>query len=124
MSPFSRRLTWGAQENRLARAETERRANGLPFFDLTLSNPTQADLPYPSAAIAQALADPAAAIYQPSPRGLLPARMAVAADYARRGATVPASDILLTASSSESYSLLFKLLGNPGQAVLVPEPSY
>jgi aspartate/methionine/tyrosine aminotransferase len=124
LSPFSRRLTWGAQENRLARAETERRASGLPFFDLTLSNPTQADLPYPSAAIAQALADPAAAIYQPSPRGLLPARLAVAADYARRGATVPASDILLTASSSESYALLFKLLGNPGQAVLVPEPSY
>jgi alanine-synthesizing transaminase len=124
LSPFSRRLTWGAQENRLARAEAERRASGLPFFDLTLSNPTQADLPYPSAAIAQALADPAAAIYQPSPRGLLPARLAVAADYARRGATVPAGDILLTASSSESYALLFKLLGNPGQSVLVPEPSY
>jgi len=121
---FSQRLAWGAQENRLARAEAERRASCLPFFDLTLSNPTQAELPYPVAAIAQALADPAAAIYLPTPHGLLPARSAVSADYARRGAHVHPSDILLTASSSESYALLFKLLGNPGQAVLVPEPSY
>jgi aspartate/methionine/tyrosine aminotransferase len=121
---FSKRLAWGAQENPLARAEAERRASGLPFFDLTLSNPTQAELPYPAAAIAQALSDPGAASYQPSPRGLLPARTAVAMDYARRGATVDASHIFLTASSSESYALLFKLLGNPGQAVLVPEPSY
>jgi alanine-synthesizing transaminase len=121
---FSRRLAWGAPENQLAKAEAERRASGLPFFDLTLSNPTQADLPYPAAAIAQALANPTAAIYEPSPRGLRSARTAVAADYARRGATVDAGDIVLTASSSESYALLFKLLGNPGQTVLVPEPSY
>jgi len=121
---FSRRLAWGAPENRLAKAEADRRTSGLPFFDLTLSNPTQAELSYPARAIAQALADPDAAIYQPSPRGLLRARLAVAADYARRGAAVDAGNILLTASSSESYALLFKLLGNPGQAVLVPEPSY
>ena len=121
---FSQRLAWGAQENRLAHAEAERRASGLPFFDLTLSNPTQAELPYPAAAIGQALADPAAALYQPSPRGHLQARAAVAADYARRGAAIDADHILLTASSSESYALLFKLLGDPGQVVLVPEPSY
>jgi alanine-synthesizing transaminase len=121
---FSRRLAWGVPENLLATAEAERRASGLPFFDLTLSNPTQADLPYPAEAIAQALANPDAALYQPSPRGLASARGAVAADYARRGATVDAGDILLTASSSESYALLLKLLGNPGQTVLVPEPSY
>jgi alanine-synthesizing transaminase len=121
---FSQRLAWGTQENRLARAETERRASGLPFLDLTLSNPTQAELPYPAAAIAQALADPAAALYQPTPRGDPRARAAVAADYARRGAVVDVDQILLTASSSESYALLFKLLGSPGQVVLVPEPSY
>ena len=121
---FSQRLVWDAPENRLARAEAERRASGLPFLDLTLSNPTQAELPYPAAAVAQALAHPAAALYQPSPRGLSSARAAVAADYARRGASVDVCNILLTASSSESYALLFKLLGNPGQAVLVPEPSY
>jgi hypothetical protein len=121
---FSQRLVWGAQENQMAHAEAERRASRLPFLDLTLSNPTQADLPYPTAAIAQALANPASALYQPSPRGLVQTRAAVASDYARRGAAVIADDILLTASSSESYALLFKLLGNPGQVVLVPEPSY
>jgi alanine-synthesizing transaminase len=112
------------EENAMARAEADRRAAGLPILDLTLSNPTVADLPYPAEAIAQAFADPAMLAYQPSPRGLLRARERVSADYARRGAAVAADDIVLTASSSESYALLFKLLGNPGQAVLVPEPSY
>jgi alanine-synthesizing transaminase len=121
---FSRRLAWMTEENAMAHAEAERRAAGLPILDLTLSNPTVAELPYPTHAIAQAFANPAVANYQPSPRGLLPARQLVAADYARRGAAVSAEDIVLTASSSESYALLFKLLGNPGQTVLVPEPSY
>jgi aspartate/methionine/tyrosine aminotransferase len=121
---FSRRLSWGTRENALARAEAERRASGRPLFDLTLSNPTLAELPYPVHAIAQAFADPAMATYHPSPRGLARARAAVAADYARRGAHVAADAIFLTASSSESYALLFKLLGDPGQAMLVPEPSY
>jgi len=111
-------------ENRLARAERELRASGGPLFDLTASNPTAVNLPYPAEAIARAFADPAMASYEPSPRGLASARAAVAADYARRGATVEPDRIFLTASSSESYALLFKLLGNPGQAVLVPEPSY
>lgn len=108
----------------MAHAEADRKASGLSLFDLTLSNPTQAELPYPAEAIANAFVDPAMAVYQPSPYGLHAARAAVAADYARRGAIVDADHILLTASSSESYSLLFKLLGNPGQAVLCPEPSY
>jgi alanine-synthesizing transaminase len=121
---FSRRLLWGVPENRLARAEAERRAQGLPIDDLTLSNPTVAGLPYPADAIASAFASPAMARYQPSPHGLLPAREAVVADFARRGATVSAESIFITASTSESYALLFKLLGDPGQAVLVPTPSY
>ena len=121
---FSRRLAWSSPENRLAAVERGVRASGRPLLDLTISNPTQVDLPYPAEAIAAAFADPAIAAYQPSPRGLPAARAAVAADYARRAATVAADRIFLTASSSDSYALLFKLLGNPGQAVLVPEPSY
>jgi alanine-synthesizing transaminase len=123
-TPFSRRLAWATDENELARAEAARRAAGQPLIDLTLSNPTAAELPYPAEALAQAFADPAIAQYHPAPRGLAQARAEVAADYARRGAAVAADQIVLTASSSESYSLLFKLLCNPGQAVLVPEPSY
>jgi hypothetical protein len=121
---FSQRLTWGVPENRLAAAERELRASGRPLFDLTVSNPTLAALPYPADAIAAAFAEPAMAHYHPTPRGLPTARAAVAADYARRGASVDSGRIFLTASSSESYALLFKLLGDPGQAVLVPEPSY
>jgi aspartate/methionine/tyrosine aminotransferase len=112
------------EENAMAHAEAKRRASGRPILDLTLSNPTAAELPYPTDALAQAFANPAIADYQPSPRGLVQARQLVAGDYARRGAVVPAENIVLTASSSESYALLFKLLGNPGQTVLVPEPSY
>ena len=121
---FSQRLGWNTPENRLAGAERELRAGGGPRFDLTVSNPTAANLPYPAAAIARAFAEPAMASYEPSPRGLASARAAVAADFARRGAAVEPDRIFLTASSSESYALLFKLLGDPGQAVLVPEPSY
>ena len=121
---FSQRLAWGVSENRLAVTEAALRGSGRPLFDLTISNPTLADLPYPAEAIARAFAEPAMARYRPSPRGLPSATAAVAADYARRGATVGDDSIFLTASSSESYGLLFKLLGDPGQAVLVPEPSY
>jgi len=122
--PFSRRLAWTTEENAMAGAEAARRRAGLAILDLTLSNPTEAELPYPAQALAQAFANPAVARYQPSPRGILQSRQLVSADYARRSAAVPAEHVVLTASSSESYSLLFKLLGNPGQTVLVPEPSY
>ena len=55
---------------------------------------------------------------------MIEARRAVAADYARRGIGVDAERIVLTASTSEAYSLLFKLLAAPGDDVLVPRPSY
>lgn len=121
---FSRRLHWGGGENRLARSEADCRRRGQRLLDLTVSNPTQADLPYAAEAMARAFAHAEMAVYTPSPQGLPAARAAVAADYLRRGAVVDAEHIVLTASSSESYALLFKLLGNPGQSVLVPEPSY
>lgn len=121
---YSRRLAWTTQENAMAAAEAERRGAGLPVLDLTVSNPTAADLPYPAATLAQAFANPAMVGYTPSPRGMTEARARVARDYGRRGAQVPAEHVVLTASSSESYALLFKLLGDPGQAVLVPTPSY
>jgi len=62
--------------------------------------------------------------YDPQPLGLRSAREAVAADYARRGARVDPNHVVLSASSSEAYSWLFKLLCNPGDGVLVPQPSY
>lgn len=122
--PFSRRLPWATSENALARAEAAARAAGRPLLDLTVSNPTQVGLPYPDEEIARAFSAAAASPYQPAPFGLPGARAAVVADYARRGVGLDVGQVVLTASSSESYALLFKLLGDPGQSVLCPEPSY
>jgi len=121
---FSRRLAWATAENALARAEAAARATGRPLLDLTVSNPTQVGLTYPDEEIARAFAEAAIRAYQPAPFGLPGARAAVVGDYARRGVAVDVNQVALTASSSESYALLFKLLGDPGQCVLCPEPSY
>ena len=121
---FSKRLPWERPENPLARAERARRASGRSIVDLTESNPTRVGLDYPDAELGAALAGAAAEPYQPAPLGLSAARAAVARDYRDSGLAVDADRLTLTASSSESYALLFKLLCDPGDAVLVPEPSY
>jgi aspartate/methionine/tyrosine aminotransferase len=119
----SARLPWHVPENALAARVHERRQRG-DLLDLTESNPTRVGLPYPVEALRAALgrADPAR--YEPAALGLPGARAAVAADYARTGAAVDPVRIAITASSSESCSFLFKLLCDPGDAVLIPEPSY
>jgi aspartate/methionine/tyrosine aminotransferase len=122
---FSQRLSslFRGEENALSVLERQMRESGS-LIDLTESNPTRVGLPYPARELALALADPEVAQYQPSPRGLPSARAAIAADYQRRDLTIDPDRLLLTASSSESYAFLFKLLCDPGDALLVPEPSY
>ena len=120
---FSRRLPPHADRNALSKALIVLRAEGAPIVDLTASNPTRAAIPYPDDLLAS-LADCAALRYEPHPFGLPSARDAVAADQCRRGARVDPARVVLTASSSEAYSWLFKLLCNPGDGVLVPQPSY
>jgi hypothetical protein len=109
--------------NRLTDAVRALRSAGRPIIDLTLSNPTRAAFEYPRDLLAP-LADSRALVYRPEPLGLPAARSAVAADYARRGISIAADRVVLTASTSEAYSLLFKLLCDPGDEVLVPRPSY
>jgi alanine-synthesizing transaminase len=121
---FSKRLDWRLEENELAALYRRRLAQGDRILDLTISNPTAVGLPSRGEALAAALSHPAVGSYEPSPLGPLEAREAVGREYARLGATVPPGRIVLTASSSESYALLFKLLADPGDTVLVPEPSY
>jgi alanine-synthesizing transaminase len=120
---FSSRLRQAAGRNRLAVALDRHRAAGLPLIDLTLSNPTRAGIAYASGLLAPLAAD-RALCYQPEPFGLSSARQAVSDDLARRGLMVPAERIVLTASTSEAYSLLLKLLCDPGDGVLAPRPSY
>ena len=120
---FSRRLPPPGERNRLTVRLEELRSAGVSVLNLTESNPTAAGIPYP-ADLLTPLADPAALTYDPHPFGLVAARAAVAADFARRSAQVDPAHVVLTASSSEAYTWLFKLLCNPGECVLVPRPSY
>ncbi|MSP63480.1 MAG: pyridoxal phosphate-dependent aminotransferase [Myxococcales bacterium] len=120
----SSRLDWGRAENALSRRHAMLQASGAPILDLTLSNPTRAGIPYPAQAIAAALADPRAILYQPAPQGLPEARQAIADYYASRGHPIDPERLLLTASTSEAYAFLFKLLADPDDEALVPHPSY
>ena len=120
---LSNRLPEHAEINALSRAVADLKATATAFVDLTESNPTRVGLPYP-ADLLGAAASERALCYDPQPFGLRTAREAVAADYARRSVLVDPAHIVLSASTSEMYSWIFKLLCNPGDAVLIPQPSY
>ena len=120
---FSQRTNWNTEESELARAHRLRVQAGLPIADLTASNPTRCGFRY-SPELLAALTDPKALEYDPQPRGSLAARQAVCDYYSTLGATVDPSQIILTTSTSEAYSFLFRLLCDPGSELLVPLPSY
>jgi len=120
---FSARLPTERTSNRLTQAVHQARAEARPIIDLTESNPTRAGFEYPSDLLAP-LAGAKGLVYEPHPFGRPDARQAIARDYARRALTVEADRIVLTASTSEAYSVLFKLLADAGDEVLVPRPSY
>ena len=120
---FSQRTDWNTEESELARAHRLRIAAGLPVADLTASNPTRCGLSY-SPELLTALANPNALNYDPQPRGTLAARQAVCAYYADQGIEIDPGQIILTTSTSEAYSFLFRLLCDPGTEILVPQPSY
>ncbi|MEQ1756853.1 MAG: pyridoxal phosphate-dependent aminotransferase [Vicinamibacterales bacterium] len=123
MSPHSSRLPHSVERNSLTTRLDQLRANGVDIVDLTESNPTRVGIPYPPELL-RPLGRSEALRYDPSPLGLASAREAVASDYRRRGADIDPHHLVLTASTSEAYSWLFKLLCNPGERVLVPRPSY
>ena len=120
---FSTRTPEDLTPNRLTEALNAARAAGRTILDLTESNPTRAGFDYP-ADLLRLLADSRGLMYAPSPFGLLEARAAVARDYARRGVHATPERIALTASTSEAYGCLFKLLTDAGDEVLIPRPSY
>lgn len=120
---FSQRTNWNTEESDLARAHRLRRQAGLPIADLTASNPTRCGFTYP-ADLLSALSDPQALDYDPQPRGSLLARQAVCAYYAAHGAPLDPEQIILTTSTSEAYSFLFRLLCDPGNEVLILQPGY
>ena len=122
--PLSRRLPWEHPKNRLTLAVEERAARGLETIDLTETNPTRVGLAYPAEELTGLLRRGAAVAYEPHPRGIPEAREALAGYLSTPGDPVSPEDLVLTASTSESYSFLFKLLADPGDEVLTAAPSY
>jgi alanine-synthesizing transaminase len=121
---WSSRTEWDLSETPWALELARLRAEGSRIWDLTASNPTQCGFGYDTASILLPLNDPAALRYEPNPKGLLPARQAISRYYGDHGAAVDPEQIFLTASTSEAYSFLFRLLCDPGDEVLIGQPGY
>lgn len=121
---FARRTGWALGSNQISRARDDLRCRGVEVLDLTESNPTRCGLAYPSKALLSSLSHKANLLYEPSPQGSPQAREAVRQYYRDRGFDIPVERIVLTSSTSEAYSYLFRLLADPGEEVLFPKPSY
>jgi alanine-synthesizing transaminase len=120
---FSRKTNWNTEESDLGRAHRLRLEADLPIADLTASNPTRCGFLYPPSLL-DALADPHAFDYDPQPKGLLQARRAVCEYYATHDVTLDPNQIVLTVSTSEAYSFLFRLLCDSGDEVITLQPGY
>ena len=122
---FSQRTNWKLSRNRYTETLEEVRASGAEIVDLTASNPTQCGFQYDAQRILAAFGDSRALTYEPEAKGLLAAREQVARYYQEdHGLTVDPESILLTTSTSEAYSYVFRLLCNAHDEILVPKPSY
>jgi aspartate/methionine/tyrosine aminotransferase len=121
---FADRTHWNLTTNRLSEALRRHRASGKRLIDLTASNPTECGFAYDGESILRALANPLALKYEPQTKGLAPARQAVVEYYAERGVDLSIEDVILTTSTSEAYSYIFRALSNPDDEILIPEPSY
>src|SRR5271169_877033 len=120
---FASRTGWALAPNRFSAALDRHRASGREALDLTESNPTRCGFAY-DRSLLSALADQRGLAYDPHPKGLRAAREAVCGYYRQRGVEVDPEQVILTASTSEGYSFIFRLLCEPGDEVLVPAPSY
>ncbi|HEY6184814.1 MAG TPA: pyridoxal phosphate-dependent aminotransferase [Terriglobales bacterium] len=122
---FSRRTDWKLTHNRFTEAQLEIEKNGRKLLDLAVSNPTRVGVEH-DRQILQSLLNPEAMDYDPQPKGLLSARKAVANYYREqyKGIHFDPESLILTTSTSEGYSYVFRLLCNPEDEILVPKPSY
>ena len=123
-SPFARRTDWQRHTNRITRAHEKLKQQNTDIIDLTRSNPTRCGFPPADPALLEALTDPAGLEYTADAHGLVSARQAVADLFAARGVSVDTGNIFLTASTSEAYAFLFRLLADPDDTILFPSPSY
>jgi alanine-synthesizing transaminase len=121
---FARRTDWNLKTNRYSEVLNAFRNSQRPLLDLTASNPTEIGLQYESEKLLHSLANVKILEYEPAAKGLLSARQAVASYYAGKGVELSPEHLFLTVSTSEAYSYCFRLLCDPGDEVLIPQPSY
>ncbi len=122
---FSYRTNWKLSTNRFTQTLEEFRNAGRALLDLTISNPTQCGLRYDTESILSAFQKPESLTYDPQPKGLLSARKEVANYYRTDyNTSIDPESIVLTTSTSEAYSFIFRLLCDPIDEVLVPKPGY
>ena len=121
---FASRTNWNLKPNRLAEALERHKSGGRRLLDLSASNPTECGFKYDAPAIMRSLCAPASLQYRPDPKGLKSARQAVSDYYAEHREGIAIDDLILTASTSEAYSFIFRLLCNPGDELLIPTPGY
>ena len=124
MTEFSKITGWSETPNPLAQKITELKKSGRALLDLTVTNPTQCGFQYFDSALLGPLLAQQNLNYEADAHGLLSAREAVCRYYAEKGVRLKPDQIFLTASTSEAYSFLFKLLLNPNESILSPAPSY
>ena len=121
---FAKRTAWPAASNLLSVEVNSLKKNNIPFLDLSVSNPALCGFNYLNPEILKPLRDLKNLFYEPDPHGLLKAREAVAVYYSKKGIHVHPDQIILTANTSEAYSFIFRLLFEPGESLLAPQPSY
>lgn len=123
---FSKRTDWKLTPNRFTQAQADLRAAGMDVLDLSVSNPTRAGFAYDAETILPSLVQPQALDYDPQPKGMLTARQAVTRYYHDSHGLydLDPESFILTTSTSEGYSYVFRLLCNPEDEILVPKPSY
>jgi hypothetical protein len=123
--PFSQRVPASLEAGPWARRLAALRAQGRALIDLSDHNPTTAGLGYlADVRLRRALSNPGGRTYLPAAAGLETAREAIATYYTDRGLAVSPAQIVLTSGTSEAYAHAFRLLCDPGDAILVPRPSY
>lgn len=122
--PFAKRTDWEMTQNELICRLDEARKDGREIIDLTESNPTRCQFLYPKEKILKKLSSPRNILYDPSPMGNLSARQAISQYYKNKSLKVLPGQIFLSASTSEAYTFLFRLLANPMERILFPRPSY
>lgn len=123
---FARRTNWKLEENAYTRVLCLHKARGKRVLDLTASNPTICGFDYDEPAIIAALQSPASLQYDPEPKGFASARAAVVGYYAAMAPAVHVDpeNLILTTGTSEGYSFLFRLLCEPGDEIIIAQPSY